>query len=55
LLQLFGQMSVVFVFIMGAMRLDNGAFTPSLILAIGLMLVMVGVITQMKDPPPREM
>ncbi len=55
LLQLFGQMSVVFVFIMGAMRLDNGAFTPSLILAIGLMLVMVGVITQMKDPPRREM
>lgn len=54
LLQLFGQMSVVFVFLMGAMRSANGAFTPSLLLAIGLLLVMVGVITQMKDPPRRE-
>ena len=54
LLQLFGQMSVVFVFLMGAMRSANGAFTPSLLLAIVLMLVMVGVITQMKDPPRRE-
>jgi MFS family permease len=55
LLQLFGQMSVVFVFIMGAFRLDNGAFTPSLLLAVVLLFVMVGVITQMKDPPPRNL
>lgn len=54
LLQLFGQLSVVFIFLMGAMRLANGAFTPSLLLSIGLLLVMVGVITQMKDPPQRE-
>jgi MFS family permease len=55
LLQLFGQLSVVFVYIMEAMRSANGAFTPSLILAIGLLVVMVGVTTQMKDPPARNM
>jgi len=55
LLQLFGQLSVVFVYIMEAMRSANGAFTPSLILAIGLLVVMVGVTTQMKDPPLRNM
>jgi len=54
LIQLFGQLSVVFVYIMEAMRSANGAFTPSLLLAIVLLLVLVGVITQMKDPPPRN-
>jgi MFS family permease len=54
LLQLFGQVSVVFVYIMEAMRSKNGAFTPSLLLATGLLVVMVGVITQMKDPPARN-
>jgi len=55
LIQLAGQLSVVFVYIMDAMRSANGAFTPSLLLAIGLLLVLVGVITQMKDPPPRNL
>ena len=54
LIQLFGQLSVVFVYIMEAMRSANGAYTPSLLLAIVLLLVLVGVITQMKDPPPRN-
>jgi MFS family permease len=54
LIQLAGQLSVVFVYIMEAMKSPNGAFTPSLLLAILLMLVMGGVITQMKDPPPRN-
>jgi MFS family permease len=54
LIQLFGQVSVVFVYIMEAMRSKNGAFTPSLLLATGLLVVMVGVITQMKDPPARN-
>jgi MFS family permease len=53
LLQLFGQVSVVFVYIMEAMRSKNGTFTPSLLLATGLLVVMAGVITQMKDPPVR--
>jgi MFS family permease len=51
LIQLFGQVSVVFVFIMEAMRSANGAFTSSLLLSIGLLVVLVGVITRMKDPP----
>jgi MFS family permease len=55
LIQLAGQLSVVFVYIMEAMKSPNGAFTPSLLLAIVLMLVMGGVITQMKDPPPRNL
>ena len=55
LIQLFGQVSVVFVYIMEAMRSKNGAFTPSLLLATVLLVVLVGVITQMKDPPVRNM
>jgi MFS family permease len=55
LIQLFGQVSVVFVAIMGAMRTKNGAFTPSLLLAVVLLVVLVGVSTQMKDPPPRNL
>jgi len=50
LIQLFGQTSVVFVYIMGAMQLADGSFTPSMILTIGLMVVNVLLITQMKDP-----
>jgi MFS family permease len=55
LLQLFGQISVVFVYIMEAMKSPDGAFTPSLILAIGLLVVMVGVSTQLKDPQVRNL
>jgi cyanate permease len=54
LIQLFGQLSVVFVYIMGAMRSKDGAFTPSLVLSAVLLVVLVGVITRMKDPPPRN-
>lgn len=53
LIQLFGQVSVVYVYIMEALRSKNGAFTPSLLLSVVLLMVLVGVITQMKDPPPR--
>jgi cyanate permease len=52
LVQLCGQASVVFVYIMGAMQTADGSLTPSLILAIGLMLVSVIIISQMKDPEP---
>ena len=50
LIQLFGQASVVFVYIMGALQSANGSFTPGLLLAMGLMLVSIGVITQLEDP-----
>jgi MFS family permease len=55
LIQFAGQVSVIYVYIMEAMKSANGAFTPSLLLSVGLLVVMVGVITQMKDPPRREM
>jgi MFS family permease len=50
LIQLFGQASVVFVYVMEALKMQNGAFTPALLLAVGLMLVSVLLITRMKDP-----
>lgn len=50
LVQLFGQASVVFVFLMQAMKNSNGSFTPSLLFATGLMLLSLLFIAQMKDP-----
>ncbi len=50
LIQLFGQASVVFVYVMEALKTGDGSFTPSLWLAIVLMLVSLGLISQMKDP-----
>jgi MFS family permease len=50
LIQLFGQASVVFVYIMEALKARDGAFTPALMLAVGLMLVSVFIITRLKDP-----
>ena len=53
LIQLFGQGAVVFVYIMEAMKSPNGSFTPSLILALLLLAVSAGLVTQMKDPQPK--
>ena len=50
LIQLFGQASVVFVYIMEAFKSADGAFTPALLLAAGLLIVSVILTTQMKDP-----
>ena len=41
LIQLFGQASVVFVYIMAALQTPNGSFTPALLLAIGLLIISV--------------
>jgi len=54
LIQFAGQLSVIYVYIMEAMKSPNGAFTSSLLLSVGLLVVLVGVITQMKDPPARN-
>jgi len=54
LIQLFGQASVVFVYIMEAMRTKNGAFTPGLLLAAGLLVLCLVLVTQMKDIPKKE-
>jgi MFS family permease len=50
LIQLFGQASVVFVYIMEAMKSPDGSFTPALLLASGLMVVSTLVITRLKEP-----
>ncbi|MCX6053705.1 MAG: MFS transporter [Chloroflexi bacterium] len=50
LFQLFGQVSVVFVYIMEAMKDSSGAFTPSLLLAAGLLLLSVFVAFKLQDP-----
>ena len=50
LIQLFGQASVVFVYIMEALKTPDGAFTPALLLAIGLLLLSTLLIRQMHDP-----
>jgi MFS family permease len=49
LIQLFGQASVVFVYIMEALKTRNGAFTPALLLAAGLLVVSIVMITRLKD------
>jgi MFS family permease len=50
LLQLFGQASVVFVYLMEAMKTKDGSFTPSLLLAAVLLILCVVVISFLKDP-----
>ena len=50
LIQLFGQGAVVFVYVMEAMKSADGSFTPSLLLAVGLLVVGAGLVTRMPDP-----
>ncbi|HDD61407.1 MAG TPA: MFS transporter [Chloroflexi bacterium] len=54
LIQLFGQGAVVYVYVMEAMNTNSGSFTPSLILALGLLVASAGLVTQMKDPLPGQ-
>ncbi len=54
LIQLFGQAAVVFVYVMEAMKSSDGSFTPSLLLAVGLLVVSALLITQMKDPEYKQ-
>jgi len=53
LIQLFGQASVVFVYVMEALKAPDGAFTPALLLAMGLLVVSALLTLGMKDPAPR--
>ena len=48
--QLFGQVSVVFVYIMEALKDSSGSFTPSLMLAVVLLVLSVMVALRLKDP-----
>jgi hypothetical protein len=48
--QLFGQASVIFVYIMDALKSSDGSFTRALLLALGLMLVCALPDTLQTDP-----
>jgi len=50
LIQLFGQASVVFVYVMEAFKTSDGRFTPALLLAAALLLLSVLLATQLQDP-----
>jgi MFS family permease len=50
ILQLCGQISVVFVYLMEAMKTSEGSFTPSMILAAGLLVGCVTITAFLKDP-----
>ena len=50
LIQLFGQGAVVFVYVMEAMRTADGSFTPSLLLAVGLLVACAVLVTRMREP-----
>jgi hypothetical protein len=50
ILQLCGQISVVFVYLMEAMKTSDGSFTPSLILAAGLLVGCVAITAFLRDP-----
>lgn len=52
LIQLFGQVSVVFVYVMAALRTADGSFTVSLVLASGLLIVGAIAISRLKDAAP---
>lgn len=50
LIQLFGQASVIFVYIMDALKSPDGAFTPGLLVAVVLLIVSALIITTLRDP-----
>ena len=50
LIQLFGQASVVFVYLMEAMKGPDGSFTPALLMAGGLLAVCALLVTRLKEP-----
>jgi MFS family permease len=50
LIQLFGQASVVFVYIMEALKTPDGSFTPAMLLMIGLLVLSAVLVTRMKNP-----
>ena len=50
LIQLFGQASVVFVFLMEALKSSDGSFTPALLMAAAFLILSLFFVSQMKDP-----
>lgn len=52
LIQLCGQVSVVFVYVMAALRTANGSFTVSLLLSVGLLSLAAVAVSRLRDPEP---
>jgi MFS family permease len=50
LIQLFGQVSVVFVYVMEALRTESGSFVPSLLLAAALLAICALLAMRLVDP-----
>jgi len=50
LMQLFGQGSVVFVYVMSALRTPDGSFTRALVAAVGLLVLAVMIAMRMPEP-----
>ncbi len=53
LMQLVGQASVVYVYVMEAMRSADGSFTPSLLVAVGLLAGAALLASQLREPQPK--
>ena len=54
LIQLCGQVSVVFVYVMAALRTGNGSFTVSLLLSAVLLVGCAVAVSRLKDATPLE-
>ena len=54
LIQLAGQVSVVFVYIMSALRTSNGSYTVSLLLSAGLLAGFALAVSRLKDAAPES-
>lgn len=54
-LQLVGQCSVAIVYLMTAMKTGSGSYTPSLLLAVGLLVIGAILVSGLKDPLPSAM
>ena len=50
LIQLFGQASVIFVYVMAALKTPSGSFTPAFLLATGLLVLSALLVTRMQEP-----
>jgi MFS family permease len=51
LVQLFGQVAVVYVYFMSALRLADGSFIVSLLLSAGLLLAAAAAVSRLREPP----
>jgi MFS family permease len=54
LIQICGQASVVFVYLMSGLKTGSGSFTPSLVLAMALLGLSALLVARLRDPDPRS-